>query len=442
MCTRVPSATADRPGAPDPEERFSVADPGKAWRRGHQIPVVPTIDGYRAYATIGVVLFHVFQIAGVFALVGGSVLGHLYWGLLPRSLDALFIISGFVIYLPTAARNGDFGSVRSFAIRRVARLIPAYYVALLIALLLLAAVSSSPGLPDGGEIAAHFTMLQTPALLVANDFKLGFGVVQPVWTLSVEAGLYVVVPLVAAQYFRHPLIGLAVAAGIVLGWSALAHNADWIASVFGSHLSDRAHDRIDIFYASQFPSWTLAFAAGMTGAWAYVRLRDRIPAEILTRNALRAAAISLAIFAFFVYLAGHGAVDDRNPFAGLYARQSPLIAIGYPLTQAALMISLALTAERFQRPFTVSPIRWLGDISYAVYLIHFAVIWFVFHEFSLAETGEPGAVLAWSAIVFPVSIVYAYFSARLLERPIRRWAQRFGRRAQAAPEAGATAGAG
>jgi acetyltransferase len=201
VCRTVRSASPNPPGGTDPEERFAVADPGKEWRRGHQIPVVPAIDGYRAYATIGVVLFHIFQVAGVFSLVGGSVLGELYWGVLPRSLDALFIISGFVIYLPTAARGGDFGPVGSFAIRRVARLVPAYYVSLLIALVLLATVSSSPGLPDGGTIAAHFTMLESPALLVADSFQLGFGVIPPVWTLSVEAGLYLVVPLVAAHYF-------------------------------------------------------------------------------------------------------------------------------------------------------------------------------------------------------------------------------------------------
>jgi peptidoglycan/LPS O-acetylase OafA/YrhL len=442
MSTPVRSATPNPAGVTDPEAGFSVADPGKAWRRGHQIPVVPTIDGFRAFATVGIVLFHIFQVAGVFALVGGSVLGELYWGLLPRSLDALFIISGFVIYLPTAARNGDFGSVGSFAIRRVARLVPAYYISLLIALLLLATVSPSPGLPDGGTVAAHFAMLQTPALLVAGDFQLGFGVIPPVWTLSVEAGLYLVVPLVAAHYFRHPIVGLGAAAGIVLFWSGLAHHADSVASLFGRDLSSVAENRIDLFYASQFPSWSLAFASGMTGAWAYLRLRDRIDPERLARGAVRAVALALPVFALFVYLAGHGAVTDSNPFAGLYARQSSLIALGYPLSMAALMMSLALAPAWVQRPFTIRPSRWIGDISYAIYLIHFAVIWVALREFSFPNDGEPGAVLAWCALVFPLSIGYAYLSARLVERPVRRWAQRFGRRAQAAGEARVAAGAG
>jgi peptidoglycan/LPS O-acetylase OafA/YrhL len=438
----VPSTIPRPSDSTDPEARFSVSDPGKAWRRGHQIPVVPAIDGYRAFATTGVVLFHIFQVAGVFGLVGGAVLGELYWGILPRSLDALFIISGFVIYLPTAAREGDFGPVGSFAIRRVARLVPAYYISLLIALFLLGVVSSSPGLPGGGTIAAHLTMLQAPALLVTNNFQLGFGVIPPVWTLSVEAGLYLVVPLVAAQYFRHPIAGLAVAAATVLAWSALARNADAIAGLFGAGLSPAAHDRIDLFYASQFPSWALAFASGMTGAWAYVALRDRVAPEVLTRWALRASATALLFFAVFAYLAGHGAVTDVNPFAGLYARQSALIALGYPLSMAFLMISVALAPTWLHRPFTARPSRWVGDISYAIYLIHFAVIWFALREFSLPNDGEPGAVLTWCAVVFPISIAYAYFSARLIERPVRRWAQRYGRRAQAASETRAVAETG
>ena len=95
-----------------------------------------------------------------------------------------------------------------------------------------------------------------------------------------------------------------------------------------------------------------------------------------------------------------------------------------------------------QRPFAASPSRWLGDISYTIYLIHFAVIWFALREFSLPNDGDLGAVLVWAALVYPVSIAYAYLSARLLERPVRRWAQRFGRRAQAEAQPGAAVRAG
>ena len=354
----------------------------------------------------------------------------LFWGILPRSLDTLFIVSGFVIYLPTVVRDGDFGRVSSFAIRRAARLVPAYYVTLLIALFLLNVVPSPLAMPGAGAIATHFTVLQTPALLFADNFQLGFGVVPPVWTLSVEVGFYVVLPLVAAWYFRHPLVGLVLAAGIVLMWRGFAHHPDLFAGQFGFDLGSDSEHRLDTFYANQFPSWTLALATGMTGAWAYVRLRDRFSRERLERLAIRGTLIAGVALACEIYLAGHGAVHDVFPFEGLFARESLLITLGYPITLGAVLVGFALLPERAQFPCTAPAIRWLGDISYAVYLIHFAVIWFALYEFSLPGDGSVLAVLAWCALVYPVSIFYAYLSARFLERPVRRWAHRFGRRAQ------------
>lgn len=434
MGTPVRSATPERP---DPEQRFSVADPGKEWRRGHRIPVVPSFDGYRAYAIISVVLFHIFQVSGAFGAAGDSAAGVLFWGILPRSLDVLFIVSGFVIYLPTVVRDGDFGRVSAFALRRAARLVPAYYVTLLIAILLLVVVASSNGVPDAGTVTAHFAVLQTPALLFVDNFRLGLGVVPPVWTLSVEVGFYVVLPLLAVHYFRHPLVGLATAAGIVLVWRELAVHAGSVAGLLGTDLSADTQQRIDTFYASQFPSWTLALATGMTGAWAYVRLRDRFSRERLAKLAVWGTAVAGLLLALEIYLAGHGAVHDVSPFEGLFARESLLVTLGYPLTLGAVLVGFVLLPERAQWPAAAPAIRWIGDISYAIYLIHLAVIWFALREFSLPNDGSVPAVLAWCAVVYPVSILYAYLSARFLERPVRRWAHRFGRRAQPVPESAA-----
>jgi peptidoglycan/LPS O-acetylase OafA/YrhL len=62
------------------------------------------------------------------------------------------------------------------------------------------------------------------------------------------------------------------------------------------------------------------------------------------------------------------------------------------------------------------------------------VIWVLLRHLSLSQDGSAGITTAWIAIVFGVSISYAYLSARLLERPVRRWAHRFGRRHQAGAE--------
>jgi peptidoglycan/LPS O-acetylase OafA/YrhL len=423
----------------DPEPGFAVADPGKAWRRGHQIPVVPAFDGYRGWAVLAVVLFHVLQISGAYAAMGASRAGVIAWGTLPNSIEVFFIISGFVIYLPTVARNGDFGRTSSFAIRRSARLFPAYWAVLIVSLLLLAIVNTSPGLPDAGTVAAHFAVLQTPVLLFAHNFRLGFGVDPPVWTLSVEIGFYLLLPFVAVAYFRHPFVGLLTAAAIVVAWRELSLHADSVAHLFGTDLGPHAENRISAFYASQFPSWTLAIATGMTGAWAYVRLRDRVDPERLGRLAIRVAAVSLIPLAVLCYLLGKEATTGFTGFQGLFADESVLLAIGTPLVLGVLLVAVTLAPARVQWPFTAPAIRWVGDVGYAVYLIHFVVIWFYSRELSLGRDGSVGTVLLWLALVLPVTLIYAYLSGRFVEAPIRRWAHRFGRRAQE-PKAGRPVG--
>jgi len=420
-----------------------TADPGKARREARGIPIVAAFDGYRALAVIGVVLFHVLQVCGVLTLAGDSIGAILLWGVLPASLTVFFIVSGFVMFLPTAVRDGDFGSVGSFAIGRAARILPPYWLTLAVAVLLLAVFGGTPGsggLPGPGSILGHLTMLQTPALLidgpvfvdqaVAGGFSLGFGVVAPVWTLSVETFFYLLLPLIAVAYFRRPFAGLAVAAALLVGWHFLALHIGGVASAFGIDLSDATEARFHDYYASMFPNWALALAAGMTGAWTYVRLRERISPERLEHGALWATVAIIPAVALLVYLAGHDAVDDPNPLNGLFARQSLAIAFAYPLVLATAMISFSLAPSRIQRPLANKPVRGLADISYTVYLIHFAVIWVALREFSLPQTGSLWSVIAWSALVFPGSLLYAYISARFMERPIRRWANRYRRRAQ------------
>ena len=433
---------SETPAAPQQDElggseaRFSASDPGKAWRRGQGLPVVPAFDGYRAWAILGIVLFHVFFVTQILISSLHSDWGLFTWAILPRGIETLFIVSGFVVFLPTVARDGAFGRVGAYAIRRGARILPAYWVALVVSIVLLATLTRSPGVPGFGPILEHFTMLQTPALLWDASFPLGLGVIAPVWTLSPEITFYIVLPLVATYFFRHPFWALAGAVVIVLLWHALAHNADSVAGFFGGGLSQAADGRIDRFYASQFPNWVFAFAVGMVGAWAYVRIRDRWPAELIEKRAAVVTVLGLLALAPFVYLAWHDAVGDSQ---GIYAHEPLAVTFGYPAALATTMVALSLAPAWMQWPVANGAIRRIADVSYGVYLIHFAVIFFALREFSLPQDRSVWAVVSWSLVVFPVSLAYGYLSARFLERPIRRWAHRFGRREQAAAEARAPA---
>jgi len=85
-----------------------------------------------------VVLLHVLGLAGVLVAEHGELFQVLVWGTVGNVIDVFFIISGFVLFLPVIARGGDLGGVRSFYIRRAARIYPAYWLSLVVLLVLMA----------------------------------------------------------------------------------------------------------------------------------------------------------------------------------------------------------------------------------------------------------------------------------------------------------------
>src|SRR5690242_10900212 len=104
------------------EERADshITDPGKEARAAAGIPVIPAFDGFRAFAILGVLAIHLIQISGV-GNTENDLLGRVLWGSFGRAVEVLFVVSGFVVYLPTAARGGEFGRFIPYAIRRGAR---------------------------------------------------------------------------------------------------------------------------------------------------------------------------------------------------------------------------------------------------------------------------------------------------------------------------------
>jgi peptidoglycan/LPS O-acetylase OafA/YrhL len=81
-------------------------------------------------------------------------------------------------------------------------------------------------------------------------------------------------------------------------------------------------------------------------------------------------------------------------------------------------------------------VRWVGDRSYGVYVIHYVVM--AFAVFELGVAGQRGGALEfgkWVAIVLPASLLYGWASYQLVELPARRWARRVSRRWQHRPVA-------
>ena len=380
-------------------------------------------------AIFGIVIFHLLG-AGPIPSFWSNGYIQFQTATFGQLIDVLFIVSGFVVFMPTAAR-GNFGSYGRYAIRRAARLLPAYWLILILTMLVLAYAPTEfeRTFPSVAAIAMHAFGLQTLTSYSDSLGAVGFGVVGPVWTLTVEIGFYLVLPFVAMAFYRHVRLGLLAGALIAVAWTQAGLNANDAAAFIGLDITAATAHRISLATGTQFPFWAFSFALGMAGARLFVACRRRWTRAELEPLAVRAQLAGLAglvICAVLIYLdpdSGTGAIPAE------VVRYSPLVSLGFSASLATFMIAVALGPPAMQRPFANRPIRWLAEISYGVYLSHALFIFLAVWTFGYTLDQSISGFLVLFAGVMPASILYGYLSARFLEQPIRRWARKFGGRA-------------
>ncbi|MGH7210255.1 MAG: acyltransferase family protein, partial [Acetobacteraceae bacterium] len=170
------------------------------------------VQALRGLAALSIAVLHISQAAGWFTGQQG-VAPYAWMRRVPweAGVDVFFVISGFVIVYASADLFGRAGAVREFLGRRVARIVPLYW--LVTSLLILAALLRLVPLHDAlGDGAPYVT-----ASYAFFPWKPPGGAVLPVfrpgWTLEYEMLFYGVVALFLALRLRLalPLIAAAIA---------------------------------------------------------------------------------------------------------------------------------------------------------------------------------------------------------------------------------------
>ena len=342
------------------------------------------IDGLRAIAVLGVVLFH----AG-FAVPGGYV-----------GVDVFFVISGFLItsLLKRDLLNGRF-SFADFWARRIRRIVPALLVVVL-ATLLAGYVVLLPS--DYADVSR--SVLAVTAL-VSNIYfwkETGYfdqsAETKPLlhtWSLSLEEQFYVFIPFLRWGLFRLQRPRLIIWVLVLLGCGSFA------AAVYGVHTKASA-----AFFLLPSRAWELI--AGSLLAWAGPPLsfRQRTLAGWLGLGGL--------LVPFVVY-------GPLTAFPGLAAVPS--------VAGAMLLIWSGLGEEGEQRLslpqklLSLTPLRWCGLISYSLYLWHWPV--FAFYRYLGLWRESPQIRLG----LVVVSVMLAWVSYQWVEQPCRRAVIFQGRRA-------------
>ncbi len=375
-----------------------------------RIAHLPALDGLRGAAVAAVVAFHL-------GLTTGGYLG----------VDLFFTLSGFLITSLLVAEWRARGRIdlKVFWVRRARRLVPAVLLVLAAVALATRQWASNTTFEqvrrDG--LATLFYVANWRSVAAGTDYWDLFARPSPLehtWSLAIEEQFYVVWPLVTV--------------GLLLWWGRrrqrrLGATASGEAAPTGPPSEAEARSGLNRYLAI---TAALAVASGATALLRYQGSSDANRVYFGTDT--RAAAILFGA-AFAIGSARFGAVVQR--WARVVLEGAAIVSVaglawawlhlagtdprlyhgGLLLCGLAATIVLAAVSHPVRGPvawaLSFAPLRWLGLISYGLYLWHWPVIIF----FTPGRTGwyDHGLLAARLGI----SLTLAIASYWLFERPIR-----------------------
>lgn len=350
----------------------------------------PQLDGLRAVAVFLVLCTHLLPSQPWVRRVGPGGLGVVLFFVLSG-----FLITGILLRLRDAVAEGrvPFGRALSrFYIRRALRIFPLYY-----AVLGVAALADIP--PVRATWPWHALYLSNFYFALRGSWN---GVVTPLWSLSIEEQFYLLWPLVVLCVPRRALPWL-LPALIALGPLS---RAAWLLA------------GVDPFAIGLLPfgcADTLLLGALLALCW-------HEPARLDTlRLRVRRFGVLVALPAAALYLALGPAPAGTPGFVLASTLQLALYGAGFfaLIDAAARGFGGALG-----RLLASRPMRFLGQISYGIYLLH------TFVQGAARGLGEPFRALyrnelAWFPIACATVVLVATATWLLFERPINELKRRF-----------------
>jgi peptidoglycan/LPS O-acetylase OafA/YrhL len=292
-------------------------------------------------------------------------------------VDLFFVISGFVITHSTRDKHGSLGSVDDFLRGRIARIFPLYWFMTIVANIAFVVAPSLVNTASGKTdvLASYFLLPTVDNYLIHNG-----------WTLSYEFYFY-------ALFALGLLLPRASGRGLVIAILCLMGSSRIVLTPRGP-LQQLLSDPL-----------ILEFAAGML----LYLLYDR---AIALGRSVRLAIAGLAVALWIFVNAGHS--------TGIRALDYGVIA--------SLVCLAAVTRRRDVPPLHWEVSRWLGDISYSLYLSHPFIVAGAMLVLSQALSPLQDRPYLQMILTLTASLAAAAAVHYSLERPLTRAARHLLRR--------------
>jgi peptidoglycan/LPS O-acetylase OafA/YrhL len=346
------------------------------------------LEGLRGLAILLVLGFH----AALPGFNGGFV-----------GVDVFFVLSGFLItgLLIRERETAGAISLRNFYVRRARRILPAAIVVLVVTLVAAIAVASPIDLPRFADDAAASALSVGNMRFALQSMDYFSATVSPspflhYWSLGVEEQFYLVWPALLIFTARGARPALAVAGAL-----ALVAVLSLLTAVV---LTDAAAPWA--FYSLPSRAWQLAIG-GFLAAVPLQRAGRLIGAVLSVTGWLGLAAV----LASGVFL-----IDASTPYPGTAAI--------LPTLGAAALVAGGTRRGSPGALLATAPLRFLGRISYSLYLVHWPVFLLAAPALAAIGVGYPadGDPLWYAAQLglCALSVGLAWLSWRFVEQPFHR----------------------
>jgi peptidoglycan/LPS O-acetylase OafA/YrhL len=385
--------TAAPPTAPTEEEAGRAADaPGGR---------VPELDGLRGLAILFVVIWHLFVTVVAYPPGSSYSIAAYFLRWTWSGVDLFFVLSGFLIAgILLDARESEH-YFHTFYLRRIFRIVPLYAVAVISYAVLSSFVSTSSYLQATGLFRDEWPL--APYLLFLQNVWSGIvGQWGPTWlsvtwSLAVEEQFYLFLPFVV-RFLKRPALTFQLAALIVLAPVVRVALFDLRNGAFWSYME--LPSRLDALGLGAL----VAVLSRSPAAWAFVSKHWRL------------FYLTCGLFALRILwhtLRGEAAPGSR---AMSYSGYSSFALLYVSL----LLIVLVRKQSLLARLARFKALRYLGGVSYFVYLFHQNISSGLRALLANADTTPAGhlwiSVLAFAALLGLAQLSWTWFEKPLIDR--------------------------
>jgi peptidoglycan/LPS O-acetylase OafA/YrhL len=374
------------------------------------------LDGLRGIAILVVLWYHTWEwnwLDTEFNAFGR----HVNLQFIPETgftgVDLFFFISGFVLFYPYARHlfeGKPLQTVQQFAYRRFIKIVPSYYLQILIL---------TPWILAAFAGSMLFWQYVTHLTFTFNWFRSTAGSINGVWwTLALEVQFYVIFPLLCWCMRRRP-------SATYIGMMVIAN---------GYRLATRHCCVGDWVVQSQMPAFLDLFGSGMFAAWLFTFLHSRVR-QLSSWQPLFTALALGGFAAYGVLLYSLYQVRVIPDWQYVWS-DGHLTLLG--ITFVVLTVASCLASAWWRALLGNRVLVFFSIISYNLYLWHQLIGTFLAkHSFPLPRTATFATDRPWQwsftllsvAVSIAVATIITYvFERPLLKRGFRAFTDLFARR--------------